>query len=183
MSRDATQEPSDEVDERQLELAAAEGEAFREACRYMIEEVAHTGAVTEAGDLTVAIAQEEAEGMYHPDEEAGLEWVEPDEDENCHLEVVVADADDGRFVPELDVTATLVAADGTEVGPVAVPFVWHPGLHHYGTNLSVPGDGSYTVRVEVEPPTFGRHDRENGDRYAAGAEVVFENVDVETGRD
>jgi uncharacterized protein involved in high-affinity Fe2+ transport len=183
MSQDVTQEPSDEVDERQLELAAAEGEAYQRSLRYMAEEVAHTGAMTVAGDVQVAIAQEEAEGMYHLRDDGDLEWVEPDEDDNCHLEVAVSDAADGRFVPQLDVEATLVHASGEEVGPVEVPYVWHPGLHHYGVNLSIPDDGTYTVKVHVEPPTFHRHDETNGDRYGEAVDVAFEDVDVKTGRD
>jgi uncharacterized protein involved in high-affinity Fe2+ transport len=121
--------------------------------------------------------------MYHPTDGGELEWIEPADGENCHLEVAVSDAADGRFVPELDVSARLVSEDGTEVGPVEVPFVWHPGLHHYGVNLSVPGDGTYAVHVHVEPPSFPRHDETNGDRYAEPVDVTFEDVDVETGRD
>ena len=184
MSQQTSKEPSDEVDERQLELAAEEGDAYLQSIEYMASEVAHTGDRKEAGDFTVAFAQEEAEGMYHLRGEGDLEWVEPDE-ENCHLEVAVADVDDGRFVPELDVEATLVPEDGDEdeVGPVEVPYVWHPGLHHYGTNLEVPGDGTYTIRVHIEPPTFHRHDETNGDRYGESVDVEFEGVDVETGQD
>ena len=182
MGPDTTMEPSDEADERQLELAREEGDAYGRALQYMMEEVAETGGTTEAGDFRVGFAQEEAEGMYHPRED-GLEWVEPDEDENCHLEVAVADAADGRFVPELDVRATLVPEEGSEVGPVEVPYVWHPSLHHYGVNLSLPEDGTYTIRIEVDPPEFPRHDEENGDRYADGATVEFEDVEVETGRE
>ena len=182
MSQQADKRPSDEVDERQLALAQEEGDTYLWSIEYMANEVAHTGDVTEVGDFKIAFAQEAAEGMYRRHEGGDLEWIEPDE-ENCHLEVAVADIDDGRFVPELDVEATLVPEDGEAVGPVEVPYVWHPGLHHYGINLEVPGDGTYTVRVTVEPPTFPRHDEANGDRYAEPVDVTFEDVDVETGRD
>ena len=181
MSKGASKEPSEEVDERQLELARKEGEAYQRSIRYMAEEVANTGGMTEAGDVQVAFAQEEAEGMYHL-RDGDLEWVEPD-DENCHLEVAVSDAADGRFIPELDVEATLEPEDGEEVGPVEVPFVWHPGLHHYGVNLSVPDDGEYTIKIHVEPPTFPRHDETNGDRYGESIDVEFEGVEIETGQD
>ena len=72
-----------------------------------------------------------------------------------------------------------LADDEDEVGPVEVPYVWHPGLHHYGINLEVPGDGTYTIRVHVEPPTFHRHDETNGDRYAESVEVEFEDVPLD----
>lgn len=180
MSDESTKQPSEEADERHLELAREEGEAYQRSLRHMIEDVAHTGAMSEEGDYVVGIAQEKAEGMYRL-RDGDLEFVEPNA-ENCHLEVAVADAADGRFVPYLSVRATLTADDGEEVGPAEMPFLWHPGLYHYGANLTVPGDGAYDVSVEVEPAAFGRHDRENGDRYGEPVEVVFEDVDVECGQ-
>jgi hypothetical protein len=181
MSDAPTKTTSEEVDQRQPDLAREEGDAYQRSLEYMVEEVAHTGAVTEAGDYKVGIAQEEAEGMYELRGEGELEWQEPT-DENCHLEVSVSDAADGRFIPYASVRVTLVAEDGREIGPLEVPYVWHPGLHHYGVNLEVPGDGTYTVRVKIEPPTFKRHDEANGDRYGETVEVEFEGVDIETGQ-
>jgi uncharacterized protein involved in high-affinity Fe2+ transport len=171
---------SDEVDERQLEVANAEGEAYTRALNYMIAEVAETGGMRAVNDYVVGFAQEEAEGMYAPRDDGGLEWTEPDA-ENCHLEVAVADDDDGRFVPGLTVRATLDPADGEAVGPFEVPFIWHPGLHHYGRNVEVPGDGEYDITIDVEPPSFMRHDEANGDRYSDPVEVTFEDVEIETG--
>lgn len=181
MSSDRPIQPSEEVDERQLELAREEGEAYQRSLRYMATEVAHAGEQMQVGDYVVAIAIEEAEGMYVPREEGQLEWVGPHQ-ENCHLEVSVADAVDGRFLPTLHVEATLIAEDGTTEGPHEIPFVWHPGLFHYGRNLEVPGSGTYTVRVRVEPPEFMRHDETNGARFVDGVEVEFEGVEIETGQ-
>ncbi|PSQ46400.1 hypothetical protein BRD15_09180 [Halobacteriales archaeon SW_6_65_15] len=182
MSDERQLRPSDEVDQTQLDLAKDEGDAYQEALEYMVEEVAHTGGKQEVGDYVVGFAQEEAEGMYELQGEGEFEWREPD-DENCHLEVAVCDAADGRFVPGCTVEATLTDEDGEEVGPTEVPLLWHPGLYHYGKNLELPGDGTYDVAVRVEPPTFGRHDETNGDRYGETVEVTFEDVEIETGRD
>lgn len=179
MSDDAELRPSDEADQRQIDLAGDAGEAYRRAVDYMIEEVAHTGGREHEGDYVVGFAQEEAEGMYRL-RDGDLAWVEPTEEENCHLEVIVASAAAGRFVPHLTVTATL-EGEGETVGPEEIPFVWHPGLYHYGKNLALPGDGTYDVTVEVEPATFPRHDRTNGDRFAEDVVVTFEDVDVMTG--
>ena len=180
MSNEPAKTTSEEADQRQLDLARGEGEAYQRSLKYMAEEVAHTGAMADAGDYTVGIAQEEAEGMYQL-RDGELEFVEP-EAENCHLEVAVADAADGRFVPHLSVTAQLSSEDGETVGPVEMPFLWHPGLYHYGANLTVPGDGTYDVRVQIEPAAFGRHDEANGDRYDESVEVTFEDVDVKCGQ-
>jgi uncharacterized protein involved in high-affinity Fe2+ transport len=93
------------------------------------------------------------------------------------------DAADGRFVPETTVRATVTDEDGEDHGPFELPLLWHPGLYHYGSNVELPGDGTYDVPVEVEPPTFVRHDETNGDRYGESVEVTFEGVEVETGQD
>ena len=84
-----------------------------------------SGAVTRrAGDYLVAFVQENAEGMY--------------------------ELADGRFVPGLDITLTLLEGD-RELFSTTMPFLWHPYLYHYGTNAKVPGEGPYTVRVRIDP--------------------------------
>ena len=94
----------------------------------------------------------------------------------------MCDAADGRFVPGVRVTATLVTSGGDEVGTYEHPLLWHPMLYHYGRNWTVPGDGDYTLRVHVEPPQFMRHDDVNGRRFCAPADVEFSPVKVRTGQ-
>ena len=178
---ETSKETSDELTEGGKERAAEAGDVYRDTVEYFISEVAHTGDTKEVGDYLVGFAQEEAEGMYSLEGEGELTWNAPDE-ENCHVEVVVADGADGRFVPELDVTATLENDDEFEE-EFDVPFLWHPSMYHYGKNVEVPGDGEYDLTIQVEAPTFRRHDEENGNRYAEDVEVTFEGVDIETGQD
>ena len=180
MPENPEKQPSEEVDENQIQQSKTEGDAYRTSVTYMATRVANDGATKEAGDYLVGYAQEEAEGMYHLEEEGDFEFVEPDE-ENAHLEIVVADRGDGRFVPYCDVEATL-ERDGETVGPEEIPFVWHPGVYHYGKNIEVPESGSYDLHVEIQPPGFHRHDEQNGDRYGETVEVTFEGIDVETGQ-
>ncbi|NHN58331.1 MULTISPECIES: iron transporter [Halorussus] len=182
MPDNPAKQTSEEVDQKQLDLAQQAGDAYQEALDYMANEVAHTGGKQEAGEYVVGFAQEEAEGMYVLQKEGQFEWVEPD-DENCHLEVAVCDAEDGRLVPECTVLASLIDEGGERVGPTRLPLLWHPGLYHYGKNLAVPGEGAYDVEVHVEPPEFKRHDEQNGDRYGEPVTVTFEDVDIETGQD
>lgn len=179
----ATPEPSDEADESQLRMALAEGYAYRASLEYMATKVADNGAMQEAGDYLVAIAQERAEGMYRPAGGGKLRWSEAG-DTNCHLEVSVSDAADHRFIPALGITATLVARHGgTTIGPVEVPFLWHPGLYHYGVNLKLPGDGRYDVTIHIAAPTFMRHDKTNGQRYAEDVDVTFADFEVKIGKE
>jgi uncharacterized protein involved in high-affinity Fe2+ transport len=172
--------PSDEADRHQLTLASQEGEAYHRSLLYMAHEVAHSGGMKRAGDYIVAYAQEKAEGMYGPGRDGALEWIAP-EGENCHLEVSVSDAGDRRFIPGLSIEVVLKTQAGEMIGPFEMPFLWHPGLYHYGRNIKVPGDGRYTLSVRIAAPTFHRHDRINGRRYAEDVEVTFEDVDIKTG--
>jgi uncharacterized protein involved in high-affinity Fe2+ transport len=170
-----------EADARQLELAREQGAAYRKALEHMVDEVAHGGGMQPADQYLVAYAVEEAEGMYMW-QDGKLVWHDP-EDENLHVEVVVCDASDGRFVPTLKVTATLIDPDGNEVGTHEQPLMWHPMMYHYGRNWKVPVDGTYTLKVRIEPPTFMRHDEINGRRFEHPVETTFEGVEVERGQD
>jgi hypothetical protein len=171
--------PSDEVDETQLQLAEKMGEAYMEGVEYMINEVANTGDTKAAGEYVLGFAQEEAEGLWVLDD-GEFAWQEPDE-ENCHVEIVVVGAADQRLVPGCDVSFTL-DGEGGEHGLFDAELLWHPGIYHYGANVELPGSGSYDLSVTVDPPTFHRHDEQNGDRFGERAEVTFEDVDVETGQ-
>jgi phosphoribosyl-AMP cyclohydrolase len=176
----AAKQPSDEIDENRLPMARTQGSSYHDAVGYVATTVASTGGTQSAGDYVVGFVQAEAEGTYELVEEVEFEWREPDGG-NCHLEVTVMDADDGRFVSETTVRATMTDENGEDHGPFELPFLWHPGLYHYGSNVELPG--TCDVHVEVESPTFVRHDETNGDRYGESVEVTFEGVEVETGQD
>ena len=170
-----------EATEKQLALAREQGEATGRALEHMIGDVAHDGGEKRAGDYLVGYAIEEAEGMYEWSD-GKLAWREPD-GENLHVEVAVRDASDGRFVPGVRVLATLIAPSGEEIGTHEHPLLWHPMIYHYGRNWTVPADGAYTLRIRVEPPTFGRHDEVNGMRFTDVVDVQFKGVSVERGSD
>jgi Fe2+ transport protein len=161
----------------QLEIAARQGRALQEALDAMDEESDSGVLVRERGDYEVAVAIEEAEGMWSRTD-GELEWRNP-VDENCHVEVCVRDRADGRFVPHLNVSVTLIDDGGTELGTHEHPFLWHPWLFHYGRNWTVPAKGEYTVRVRIEPPDFMRHDHENGRRYIEPVEIEFDAIEIE----
>lgn len=171
--------PSDEANEKQLKLARDQGEAFERTVKEMTQEEAHGDQQT-ADDYIIGYAVEDAEGMYHP-KDGNLVWHNPT-DENAHLEIVVQDARDKRFIPGLEVQATLIDESGREIGTHRQPFLWHPWLYHYGRNWKLPGDGEYTLRVRVEAPDFMRHDKTNGKRYAKPVEVEFQGVRIKTGQ-
>ncbi|MGH2718218.1 MAG: iron transporter [Actinomycetota bacterium] len=172
---------SDEANAEELQLANKQGRSYAVALEHMVQQVAHDGKEQAAGDYLVAYAVEEAEGMYLQGN-GGLEWHDPGPGENCHVEIAVRDKADGRFIPGLDIHIKLLSADGKEVASGQQPFIWHPWLMHYGRNWKVPGDGDYKLQVRIEAPTFHRHDKENGKRYARAEEIEFEKVNIATGQ-
>ena len=169
---------SDESSVTELTVGKLEGKAYGAALSYLTTMEASDSGHADVQDYVVAYSFEEAEGLYHM-EDGALVWHEPEE-ENCHIEIAVRSASDGRFVPSLSVTATLRYPDGTEVCNFDLPFLWHPWVYHYNRNCVVPEDGRYYLKVEIAPPTFPRHDRVNGKRFAEPVSVDFE-VNIKTG--
>jgi hypothetical protein len=172
---------SEEGDAKGLRLGRAEGAAYGRTLRHMTDEVADAGGAVRYGDYIIGYAIEKAEGMYMPGRGGRLKWMEP-KATNAHLEVSVRDAADGRFIPVLDITVTVTDARGKKIGKHKEPLIWHPYLYHYGRNWRLPGDGRYSLRVQFPAPKFHRHDEKNGKRMSKGADVLFRNVKIETGK-
>lgn len=180
-SRRPPDRPSDEATKRGLQLANEAGAAYRRQVEHFIAEVAGWGAQQRAGEYVVGLAVEEAEPLYHL-VGGELQLHEPFSDCNAHLEVVVMDAADGRFVPELDVHVHLWTEDGQDCGVVPLPFLWHPTMYHYGANVHLANGGGYRARVTIETPRFPRHDRVNGRRYIQPVATEFRGARVSPGR-
>lgn len=173
-ARAPEERPTDEATRPGLAIAKEVGRAFGRAVGHMVNTVANGGDEIAAGEYLVAYAYEAPEGLYHWTKDH-LEWRNP-AGENLHLEVVVRDGEDGRFVPSLDLTAALVRGTGQMIGPVRLPFLWHPTLYHYGANIRIPGADTYDIIVEIVPPTFSRHDRTNGNRFTKRVTARFPGV-------
>ncbi len=179
MTTQQSMKTSDESNARQLDLADEQGKAFKDALTEMTRKEAHGKSAT-SGDYLIGVAVENAEGLYEM-QDGSLKWREPSK-ENAHIEVVVCDARDTRFLPGLDVEVEVLDGSGKQVGRHKQPFLWHPWLYHYGRNWEVPGEGDYTFRVHVEPPPYMRHDKVNGKRFAAPADVEFKGIHIKPGR-
>lgn len=181
VTRRPPEQQTDEATQEGLRLARQAGDIYQQTVRYFIEHVAVSGAQQRAGDYQIAVAVEHAEPLYQL---AGgeLHLAEPFAAANAHLEVVVADGGDGRFVPGLHVIVTLLDDQHQEVGTYHLPFLWHPTMYHYGSNVHVPRAGQYTARVSIPAPAFPRHDKVNGKRYTAPVTVEFKDIHIEPGR-
>lgn len=172
-------QPSNEATKDQLQLAKAQGDALQKALDTMTDMESHS-APQRVGDYEVICIAEDAEGLYML-RGGSLEWQEPQQ-ENAHIEIGVRDGADGRFIPGLSISATIIDSSGKELGTYAMPFLWHPWLYHYGRNVQLPGDGEYTVRVRIDAPDFPRHDKINGKRFAEPVEVEFTGLKIKTGQ-
>ena len=55
-------------------------------------------------------------------------------------------------------------------------------FYHYANNFGLPDSAPYTLRAEMEPPTFLRHETEDkeGRVFAKPAVVEFGNVEIST---
>ncbi|MGA7616806.1 MAG: iron transporter [Thermoanaerobaculia bacterium] len=173
-------ESSEEASSKQLTYARRQGDTLQDAIDAMLKMDRHSQE-RRAGEFLVSCVVEDAEGMWVPRDDGALEWEEPDE-QNLHVEVLVRDGADRRFIPGLRVTLTLIGPDGNEIGTHEQPFLWHPWLFHYGRNWKVPGDGEYRARIHIDAPSFARHDHRNGKRYARPVDVELGPIHVETGR-
>ena len=163
----------------QLRLALDQGEAYQHALDSMIGKVADDGQEQRSQDYIVTYVLEPAEGVYELIDDE-WQWHEP-QDENIYLQISVRDANDQRFIPGLCIYATLSDSAGNIIGSRRQPFVWHPWLYHYGGNWKVPKDGTYTLKVRIEAPTFRRRDKNCGQRYLEPLEVDFRQVKIDTG--
>ena len=98
-------------------------------------------------------------------------------EENVRLEVLIRDSRTGRFLPELQPQAALVAADGNRYGSGELPPLWHPWLNLYGRSVRIPRKGVYRLLVSFDAPGFRRWGRQS-ERFASAAEVEFEELSL-----
>lgn len=168
-----------EDNEKKKQLAENQGKAYSDALDYMKNIDNH--AEKEVDDYIISLASEEAEGTYQLQGEE-LEWNTPKEGYNTHLEIVVRDKKDKRFIPELKIKGKVYDEDRNLIVDTDFPLLWHPFLLHYGAFFKIPKDGKYTVELDIPAPRFHRHDELKGKRYEKDVKLSIEIV-MEKGRE
>ncbi|WP_347157362.1 iron transporter [Pontibacter chitinilyticus] len=159
-------------------LEKAQGLAYEAALKLMQHMDNHVS--VEVDDYIVHVVSEKAEGTYQL-AGGGLKWHVPEATYNTHMEVVVQDKHDLRFIPELKIKAN-VLKDGQLVEERDFPFFWHPFLNHYGSNFHIEEAGEYEVEVHIPAPSFPRHDEVKGKRYVKDVIVKVGPLKLEKGR-
>ena len=175
----SSQRDREEMTQRQLHVARAQGDAYGDAFAQLRATGATDSGEEYCGDYWIGYAVGPAMGVYEWTT-AELAWREPGV-ENLHVAITVRDAGDGRFVPGLRVIVALIDPAGDAVGTREQPLLWHPMIYHYGGNWKVEASGLHSLHVKVEPPKFMRTDVLNGDRLLAPAQVDFDSVKVDVG--
>ncbi len=165
--------------EKKKKLAEDQGKAYSAALDYMKSIDNH--AEKEVDDYIISLASEEAEGTYQL-QGGELQWNTPEKDKNTHLEIVVRDKKDKRFIPGLKIKGKVYDDQDNLIIDTDFPFLWHPFLLHYGAFFKIPKSGKYRVQVEIPAPTFHRHDEIKGKRYEKDVKVDIE-IEMETGRE
>jgi hypothetical protein len=149
-------------------------EIAREIVDYSFQKDAYQGHRIE-GDYLVAYVVDKARWLqYHKD---GIPVVEKPRHENAYIGIAVHRASDFRFIKNLKVVLTVFDEYGRALGSQEQVYHPRPGLHHYGRNWSLPGDGSYTLRVRIDALDI------KGDPISpAIVDVEFPHVMIHTGQ-
>ncbi len=165
--------------ETKIRLAKQQGKALEEAADYMKN--MDTFVEKEVDDYIITVVSEEAEGTYRL-KNGELEWKVPPKEFNTHMEILVRDKDDKRFIPGLKISAKIFGEDEKLVEEKEFPLFWHPFLLHYGANFHIPKAGKYKVKVNIPAPTFPRHDELKGKRYGKDVEIEMPPLKLSAGR-
>ncbi|TCJ15591.1 hypothetical protein E0L93_12245 [Rubrobacter taiwanensis] len=147
------------------------------------EEISSEGGLKEVGPYLVGYIVEPAEGWWEG-EPNRLRWREPEAGETNHIEVLPFDPDTGLLIPEMSITLTVLDESGREVESKELEF-YYGEFYHYANNFSLPESGTYTLKVDLEPPRFNRHGSEDGEGkvFTQAATVEFEGVEIEAGEE
>jgi hypothetical protein len=143
-------------------------------------EIEEEGGEQRVGEYRVGYIIEPAEGWWEGDPQ-NLTWREPAPGETNHIEILPFEVGSGLLVPEADITLTVLDGSGNEIDTKPLRF-YRGEFYHYANNFSLPESGTYTLRAEIAPPTFLRHETEEaeGKVFAEPVTAEFENVQIST---
>ncbi len=143
-------------------------------------EIEEEGGEQRVGEYRVSYIIEPAEGWWEGDPQ-NLTWREPAPGETNHIEILPFEASSGLLIPEADITLTVLDGSGNEIDTKPLRF-YRGEFYHYANNFSLPESGTYTLRAEIAPPTFLRHetDEAEGKVFTEPVTAEFENVQIGT---
>ena len=149
---------------------------IREILDYSSQKYAYMGEHYE-GPYLIAYIVERARWFQYLENDQEVN--EEPKNENAFIGIAVHDVSDFHFVKDLKMSVTVTDEKGDLIGKQQHFYHPRPGLHNYGRNWILPGDGHYTIRVEIDPP-----DPKNGEvplEKRSRVVVYFQNVMIHTG--
>ena len=153
---------------------------MREIVDFSFQKDAYMGQRIE-GDYLIAYLVERARELQYLNEGEGPQ-IEKPQNENAYIGIAVHSASDLHFIKKLIVMVTVIDEMGTVIGKQQHLYHPRPGLHNYGMNWILPGDGLYSIRVRIETPDlkWGGDMKDNDPPEVV--EVEFPHVMIQTGQ-
>ncbi|MDQ4062953.1 MAG: iron transporter [Actinomycetota bacterium] len=142
------------------------------------EEIEAEGGEQEAGEYRVGYIVEPAEGWWDGDPTV-LQWRGPSGGETNHIEILPFEAESGLLVPGMQINLTILDESGKEIESKPLEF-YRGEFYHYANNFSLPESGAYTLKAELNPPSFRRHETEEneGKVFTEAVTTEFDNVEI-----
>ena len=143
-------------------------------------EIDGEGGEQEVGDYRVGYIVEPAEGWWEGSP-ANLTFREPAAGETNHIEILPFEAEPGLLVSGTEGTLSVLNESGEEVDSKPLQF-YRGEFYHYANNVGLPESGAYTLKAEMQPPTFLRHETEDREGRVLTEPLVveFDNVEIST---
>ncbi len=138
------------------------------------EEIEAEGGEQKVGEYRVGYIVEPAEGWWDGDP-AVLQWRGPSGGKTNHIEILPFEAESGLLVPAMQINLTILDASVEEIESKPLEF-YRGEFYHYANNFSLPESGAYTLKAELNPPGFRRHETDE----SSGGKVFTEAVTVES---
>ena len=161
------------------ELPEKEHQLAREIVEYSLQKRYYQGHKIK-GNILVAYFCEPARYLkYDQDGEA---IVEDPKEENAYIGIAIHHAETMHFLDRLSVSVKVFDASNKLIGVHPHPFHARPGLHNYGHNWKLPGDGLYNLHVTVEITQKQREEMVECELPTGICEVIFHNIKIVTGK-
>lgn len=141
------------------------------------EEILAEGGETSSGEWRIGYIVEPAE-PWHETTNGRPAFRLPAPGETHHIEIVPFEARSGRIVPDVPIRLEVLDGTGNVIDARPLHF-YYAEFFHYANNFAIPAPGRYTLRAQLDAPTFPRHGEPGAQPpLATGVTVEFRDVEL-----
>lgn len=164
-------------------LSEREGNAVDRALYELLRRPDTEGEQVRSGEYRIAVVVTRTLGYWEVRDDK-LQFTQPASHvgSRVHIDVSIRDATTGRFIPDLDVRATIVDSRNRNIGDYELPMMWHPWFYHYGRNVIVAASGRYGIRVRAAAPAVRRYGSVALRKFNAPIDVLVRGLHFATVR-